>query len=315
MTIDTTVAKQHYIGQGQAEIFFIYRIDNLSEVYILHVGVGGGVETELTAGIDYTVAGLGDAGGVTITLTTALAVNERLVVKRDMPTTQESFVARHSGGWSPEQVELMFDRQAMEIQDLQEQIGRCIRAPISSQDDPGDLVMQPANPHARVLLAESVMIGTPATMQIGTADPWQDDYYRLTVEMMSLSPLSGKTLLYCVPLLDGIPITTDLHWAGTSTGKLQGNQRGATWWYLTAAGANQSWTEPGSGTMDIYVKSNRFMIAGHYCYGTGDVTYPLNTLKFSYWRGSGVQAINGLQFQYFLRNFYAGTFRLWGYPR
>ena len=45
MTIDTDICKVHYIGQDQTIIPFDYRVDKLSEVYVLHISVGG-IETE-----------------------------------------------------------------------------------------------------------------------------------------------------------------------------------------------------------------------------------------------------------------------------
>jgi hypothetical protein len=98
-----------------------------------------GIETELVLGDDYTVSGVGSYSGGSITLDTALTDGYAMTISRVLPFTQETDL-RNQGAFYAETHEDVFDRMAMVNQQLQEQIDRSAKLPITSSEDADSLV-------------------------------------------------------------------------------------------------------------------------------------------------------------------------------
>jgi hypothetical protein len=89
------------------------------------------VETVQTITTNYTVTGVGAAGGGTVEMVTAPASGETLTISRAVPLTQEVDLANR-GGVQPEVLETAYDKLTQALQDQEELHSRVPRFPVSS---------------------------------------------------------------------------------------------------------------------------------------------------------------------------------------
>jgi hypothetical protein len=131
MTVSTTENRKSYAGNGVTVAFaFPYPFPANADLTVILVNGATGVETTKTLTTHYTVTGAGDAAGGTVTMVTAPAVGETLVILREIDLVQETdFV---EGDALPvESIEGGLDRLVMISQQQQETIGRALKMPKS----------------------------------------------------------------------------------------------------------------------------------------------------------------------------------------
>lgn len=139
MTVSTTTNRVDYTGNGSTTVFsFTFRIFADTDLVVTTAN-DLGVETELVLGDDYTVSGVGSYNGGSITLGTALTNGYAMTIQRVLPFTQETDL-RNQGAFYAETHEDVFDRMAMVNQQLQEQIDRSAKLPVTSSEDADALV-------------------------------------------------------------------------------------------------------------------------------------------------------------------------------
>lgn len=139
MTIATSTNRVDYTGNGSTTVFsFSFRIFANSDLVVTSA-TPAGVETTLVLGTDYTVSGAGSYNGGSVTLTTALTNGHALTILRELDITQDTDL-RNQGSFFAETHEDVFDRQTMIMQQLQEQIDRSAKLPITSTEDAEALV-------------------------------------------------------------------------------------------------------------------------------------------------------------------------------
>lgn len=128
MTVNTSNKRIEYSGNGSTTVFaYNFRILDETHLEVILVN-SSGVETVQTLTTHYTVAGAGDAGGGDITMATAPASGESLVLRRKMPFTQD--IDYVSGDPFPAEThERGIDERVMEAQELVEITDRALKAP------------------------------------------------------------------------------------------------------------------------------------------------------------------------------------------
>jgi hypothetical protein len=89
------------------------------------------VDTVQTITTHYTVSGVGDEGGGSITMVTAPATGELLTITRDVTRTQEVDL-QNRGSFLPNTIERAFDKLTQITQDLDEQLTRAVKQPVTS---------------------------------------------------------------------------------------------------------------------------------------------------------------------------------------
>lgn len=90
MTISTTTSRISYNGNGVTTIFAVpFRFFANTDLVVQLVTVSTGASSTLTLGTHYTVTGADDDDGGSLTMVTAPAVGQRLVIRRVIPATQE----------------------------------------------------------------------------------------------------------------------------------------------------------------------------------------------------------------------------------
>ena len=121
MTISSSTSRNEYTASAsQTEFTYTFKIFDDDDVTVIQEG------TTLTKTTDYTVSGVGNANGGTITLVTGATSGDIIVITRNEPLTQEvDFV---EGDDLPStSLEEGLDRSAIRDQDLQEQIDRSFK--------------------------------------------------------------------------------------------------------------------------------------------------------------------------------------------
>jgi len=139
MTVATSTSKSGpYAGAGTTGPFTVgFRFLATDHLQVVQTD-DDGVETVLVLDTDYTVAGVG-AGSGSVTLLAALPVGETLTITRDVPFTQEAdYVANDA--FPAESHERALDLLTMQTQQLNEQVARAAKLPVSSTADADALV-------------------------------------------------------------------------------------------------------------------------------------------------------------------------------
>ena len=90
MTISTTTIKNSYSGDGSTTQFnYTFKITDKDDIEVI-IRSSGGTETVKTITTHYTVAGVGNANGGSITFTSGNipTATETVILRRDTPQTQ-----------------------------------------------------------------------------------------------------------------------------------------------------------------------------------------------------------------------------------
>lgn len=90
-----------------------------------------GVESTLTLNTDYTVAGTFPTDSFTVNTVAAYASGQTITISRATPLTQESSFG-NSGPYYPKTHETAYDKNMVAIQEVQEQVDRCVKNSVSS---------------------------------------------------------------------------------------------------------------------------------------------------------------------------------------
>lgn len=138
MTVASTSNRVDYTGNGSTTVFsFSFRIFDNADLVVTKADADG-VETTLVLDTDYTVTGAGSYSGGSITLGTALTSGYALTIQRVLDITQETDL-RNQGQFFAETHEDVFDRMVMITQQLQEQIDRAAKLPVTNTTDAEEL--------------------------------------------------------------------------------------------------------------------------------------------------------------------------------
>lgn len=150
MTVSTSSNRADHTGNGSASTFsFTFRIFADTDLLVTKADADG-VETVLTLTTDYTVSGAGSYNGGSITLVAgALPSGHTLTILRELDILQDTDL-RNQGSFFAETHEDVFDRQTMIMQQLQEQIDRSAKLPVTSSEDTQALIAD------IVLLADNI---------------------------------------------------------------------------------------------------------------------------------------------------------------
>lgn len=133
MTVDASksVVRFEYVGSGSSGPFSYPRyFESNAHIAVYKVTIADGTEALLTEGVDYTVAGVGDASGGSVTLTAVLAATHRLVILSIQPLSQTV-----TQPFTSAMFELAVDRIVRQIFRLWDQIGRTLRLTAASLAD------------------------------------------------------------------------------------------------------------------------------------------------------------------------------------
>lgn len=142
MTVASEISRSGpYNGNGVTKTFaYDFRILDAAHIQVIRAAVDG-TETTLTLTADYTVSGVGNAGGGSITATVAPASGQTITILRKMPFTQETDL-ENQGAYYAQTIEDALDAAAMRDQELDEQLQRAIKIPASLDNQSGEFTDQ-----------------------------------------------------------------------------------------------------------------------------------------------------------------------------
>jgi hypothetical protein len=127
MTISSTVNRVSYSGNGSTTAFsFGYLFFSNADLKVILVVDSTGVETTKTITTHYTITGAGDASGGTVTMGTAPASGETLVIIREVDLTQGLDLVENDA-FPSDLVEQELDRATMMAQQLNTELARSVK--------------------------------------------------------------------------------------------------------------------------------------------------------------------------------------------
>src|SRR3990167_8156035 len=137
--------RNDYTGNGAVDTYsYGFKIFTKNDLLVTERDADD-IETILTVDTDYTVSGVGDSGGGSITLTAGnLTSGYHLTIRRFMVIDQGSDI-RNQGDNFPETQEDRFDYQTMIDQQQQDEIDRSFRLPETITGISSELPVPEAN--------------------------------------------------------------------------------------------------------------------------------------------------------------------------
>lgn len=162
MTVSSTPRKAGpFVGNGAQTSFpFTFKVFAPTDLEVVRVVVATGVETVLTYQSQYSVTLNADQDanpGGTVTLSSALAIGQNLIVTSDLPITQPTDIT-NLGGFYPNVLDDALDRGVIQAQQLSETLGRALKFPIT---DNVSSELPAAGVRKGTLLAFDAVTGAP----------------------------------------------------------------------------------------------------------------------------------------------------------
>lgn len=133
MTISSETTKQTFSGNGVQTVFNYTFLLPTTAQYALYYTDADGVD-ELVSQVNYTLTGVGNAAGGTLTYTRGgnpIAASTSLTLTRAVPYTQTTDL-NNQGAYYPEVIESALDRLAMQVQQLRTDVDLAFKAPITN---------------------------------------------------------------------------------------------------------------------------------------------------------------------------------------
>lgn len=133
MTLASEVTRVQYEGTGLVDTYaYAFQIFDDADLVVIETDTDE-ASTTLTLDSDYTVTGAGDDAGGTVVLSSALTSGYRLTIyslldyvqEVDLSTQQELFL---------EVIETAFDKTTRMVQQLDEELGRCLKYDVDTED-------------------------------------------------------------------------------------------------------------------------------------------------------------------------------------
>jgi hypothetical protein len=127
MTVSSSTNRVSYAGNGSTTVFpYTYKVFDEDDLTVI-LRSADGTETVKTITSDYTVSGVGNAGGGNVTMLTAPATGETLVILREQDLVQELDIVPNDP-FPADSLEGALDRLTFMVQQHEEALGRTIKA-------------------------------------------------------------------------------------------------------------------------------------------------------------------------------------------
>ena len=127
MTVSSSTNKVSFNGDGSTTVFaYSFKVFAESDLTVI-LRASDGTETTQTITTNYTVSGVGDAGGGNVTMVTAPASGEQLTILREQPLTQGLDLVPNDP-FPANSIEDSLDKLTFMVQQQQEELDRSIKA-------------------------------------------------------------------------------------------------------------------------------------------------------------------------------------------
>ena len=188
MTVSTDLIKVSYSGDDSTTVFaYTFKVFDEDDLVVI-IRDANGVETTKTITTDYTVSGVGDVGGGNVTMLTAPASTETVLILREQPITQGLDLVPNDP-FPADSIEEALDKLVFMMQQQAEELDRCIKLSktntmasteftvlaadraneVFSFDASGELSIQPLGVVGAVTLPLSISNGGTAATDAATA--------------------------------------------------------------------------------------------------------------------------------------------------
>jgi len=126
MTVSTDLIKVSYSGDDSTTVFaYTFKVFDEDDLVVI-IRDANGVETTKTITTDYTVSGVGNANGGNVTMLTAPASTETLLILREQPITQGLDLVPNDP-FPADSIEEALDKLVFMMQQQAEELDRCIK--------------------------------------------------------------------------------------------------------------------------------------------------------------------------------------------
>ena len=126
MTVSSSTNRVSYAGNGSTTVFpYTYKIFDEDDLTVI-LRAANGTETVQTITSDYTVSGVGNAGGGNVTMLTAPATGETLVVLREQDLVQELDIVPNDP-FPADSLEAALDKLTFMVQQHKEELDRALK--------------------------------------------------------------------------------------------------------------------------------------------------------------------------------------------
>lgn len=130
MTIGSDTSRADYLGTGSVGPFaFLFKIFQASDILVATQDTTGNI-TVLNYPTDYSLAGIGDAAGGSVTLTTALATSWALAIVRNSAAVQTANL-QNQGTFFQKAYENALDYQTIALQTQGDAVSRSMQLPVT----------------------------------------------------------------------------------------------------------------------------------------------------------------------------------------
>jgi hypothetical protein len=127
MTVSSATNRVSYNGNGSTTVFaYTFKIFDEDDLTVI-IRAANGTETTKTITTHYTVSGVGNSGGGNVTMLTAPASGETLVIIRELDLVQELDIVPNDP-FPASSVEDALDKLTFMVQQHEETLGRTIKA-------------------------------------------------------------------------------------------------------------------------------------------------------------------------------------------
>lgn len=140
MTVSNQTNKISYIGNGVTKEFAI-PFCFLEKEHITVYQMKGEVESIAEAGTDFSVTGIGEVDGGTLTFDIPPAAGSQIIIIRNVPMTQEVDY-RENEIFPAKTHERALDKLTMAVQQLSEKMDRAVTVDIFSEEDPNNFMVE-----------------------------------------------------------------------------------------------------------------------------------------------------------------------------
>lgn len=199
MTIENSNYRNQYQGNGSATSFaFTFPIAASDELLVTFTDTDGN-ETPLVENTHYTVTGVGDENGGSISYPISgdpLTSNEYLTLTPNVELTQKTDLS-NQGGFYPSTIEQMADKLTKIAKYLQEQIDRCPKLSISTTSDPdvlsGTIASQLLACQEAQSLAEAAAVSATKTWGYSVFNIKTDNYTLTSDDTVKINIMNNSS--------------------------------------------------------------------------------------------------------------------------
>lgn len=166
MTVSSSTNRVSYAGNGSTTVFpYTYKIFDEDDLTVI-VRAANGTELVKTITSDYTVSGVGSAGGGNVTMLTAPATGETLVILREQDLVQELDIVPNDP-FPADSLEGALDKLTFMVQQQQDALNRSIKASRTNTISSTEFTISAANRANKIFAFDSAG-DLSITQELGT---------------------------------------------------------------------------------------------------------------------------------------------------